>query len=155
MLCESMVSLLMLLIFIIFFYKGFPCARQLGYMSHYNTAAPKTIIWVSYAGELVSHPQRGVLQLFIHKNCLKGFDKQAYLLSQTFRYRLQQIFFFNLHWHSKIKSHCSQPCALVHLCFLSLMFFVFVFLLFIFLFNSQCFFGFQYGRVFVHVCVRE
>lgn len=153
MLCESMVSLLMLLIFILFFYKGFPCARQLGYMSHYNTAAPKTIIWVSYAGELVSHPQRGVLQLFIHKNCLKGFDKQAYLLSQTFRYRLQQIFFFNLHWHSKIKSHCSQPCALVHLCFLSLMFFVFVFFIFYLPFQLTMLLWFSVWTCF-RACVR-
>lgn len=53
---------------IYFVYEGFPYDRQLGYMSHYNSAAPKTIIWISYAGELVSHPQRGVLQLFIHKD---------------------------------------------------------------------------------------
>lgn len=33
-----------------------------------NTAAPKTIIWIFYAGERVSHPQGGVLRLFIYKD---------------------------------------------------------------------------------------
>lgn len=41
---------------------------KLGYKSHNNTAAPKTIIWIFYAGERVSHPQGGVLRLFIHKD---------------------------------------------------------------------------------------
>ena len=51
-----------------FVHKEFPYDGWLGYRSHNNTAAPKTIIWISYAGELVSHPQRGVLQQFIHKD---------------------------------------------------------------------------------------
>lgn len=66
---------------IYFVHEEFPCDGWLGYKSHNNTAAPKTIIWIFYAGELVSHPQRGVLQLFIYKDAWKGFDKQAYLLS--------------------------------------------------------------------------
>lgn len=53
---------------IYFVHKEFLYDWQLGYKSHNNTAAPKTIIWISYAGELVSHPQRGVLQLFIYKD---------------------------------------------------------------------------------------
>lgn len=36
-----------------------------------------------YAGELVSHPQRGVLKLFTHtQRCLKSFDKQEHLFTR-------------------------------------------------------------------------
>ena len=57
-----------LVCYLLFVHMEFPYDGWLGYRSHNNTAAPKTIIWISYAGELVSHPQRGVLQRFIHKD---------------------------------------------------------------------------------------
>lgn len=65
-------------------------------------------------GDLVSSPGEGCPPAIHIQRCLEGFDIQAYLLSQTFRNRLQQLFI--LHLHFKMKSHCScQPCALVNL----------------------------------------